>query len=110
MFNGWIPMDALEESSETRQDTMSEGGRALVCRRISKALMIPLWVLCSSGCDESLPPRSEPAQVVEASLAPPYAYIPIQDGKPTGTEGFLTASLRNIYDEVLQKDARIQGT
>ena len=103
-------MDALEESSETHQDTLWEGGRALVCTRISSILIVSLSVLSSSGCDESLPPRSEPARVVEASVSPPYSYIPIQDGNPTGTEGFLTASLRNIYDDALQKEAHLQGT
>ncbi len=81
-----------------------------MCKQSSNLLIITSWVLFCSGCDESLPPRSEPTQVIMASVAPPYAYIPVQDGVPTGTEGFLTASLTNIYDDVLQKEANIGGS
>jgi hypothetical protein len=82
----------------------------LACKSSFNILIIVSCLLFSSACDESLPPRSEPSQVVEASVAAPYSYIQVQDGVPIGNDGYLTASLTNVYDDVLQKEARIQGT
>jgi len=73
-------------------------------------LIIALSALFCSGCDESLPPRSDPENILIASLAPPLEIIEFEDGVPIRTAGSYMAWLKNIHNEALQKEAKIQAT
>jgi hypothetical protein len=76
----------------------------------SSVLAIVSCVLLLSGCDESLPPRSDPTDILHASVAPPHEMIEMQDGVPIRDAGELIASLKNVYTEVLQKEANVEAT
>lgn len=71
-------------------------------------LAIVVWALVLPGCDESLPPRSDPTNILQAALVPPSGFIVIKDGMPVAYAGLFGASIKNIYTEALQKDADIQ--
>lgn len=74
----------------------------------SSVLTIALGVLFVAGCDESLPPRSDPTNILQPSLIPPHDIIEMQDGMPIRSAGAFSASLKNTYSEVLEKEADIQ--
>ena len=79
-------------------------------KRSSSILAVVSWVLIASGCDESLPPRTDPVNILQPSLTAPYDVIEMQDGIPIRSAGSFTPSLKNVYSEVLQKEADIQVT
>jgi hypothetical protein len=68
-----------------------------------------LMLITMVSCDESLPPREQPATVLVPSieiLNPPI--IAIRDSLPTGTTGAFLVKVLNVYDEVLQDTARVR--
>jgi hypothetical protein len=64
-----------------------------------------------TGCDESLPPRVEPEDVLVASVDNLAGTVTFQIGatEPDGSNGAFFLQLRNIYDEVLQDSALVRG-
>lgn len=73
-------------------------------------LAAAFWVLFASGCDESLPPRTDPVNFLQASFTPPFEHIEYKDSMVQPPSGRLSASIKNLYDEVLQKEVDIQVT
>jgi hypothetical protein len=68
-----------------------------------------LMVIMLVSCDESLPPREQPATVLLPSieiLNPPI--IAIRDSLPIGTTGAFLVKVLNVYDEVLQDTSRVR--
>ena len=82
----------------------------MACRWTFSVPVIALWALLSPGCDESLPPRTDPENVLIASLQPPHDVIEMSDGAPIRTAGSYIAYLKNSHDEALQKEADIRAT
>jgi len=70
-------------------------------------IFLLLFALC--GCDESLPPRNEPAQVLETSfqVLQPGTVI-IRDSLAAGMQGAFSSSVKNVYVEVLQDTERVR--
>jgi hypothetical protein len=79
-----------------------------VYKWISSLLAIACWGFLGSGCDESLPPRSDPVNILQPSLIPPHEIIEMKDGVPIREAGAIIVSLKNIYTEVLQKEADVE--
>ena len=78
---------------------------------IYKRLWILLLLLLSLGglsCDESLPPRNDPPQVLAYSLAVHDGIVPVRNGLPSGLVGGFETFARNVYNEVLSDTQRIQ--
>ena len=70
-----------------------------------------LVLLCavSLTCDESLPPRGDPQSILQASLSVVEGVVMVQpDGNPSNA-GVFTLTVRNMYNEVLQADALLEG-
>jgi hypothetical protein len=82
----------------------------LVFKWSSRVLATVICVLFASGCDESLPPRSDPQNFLQASVASPYDYATFKDSSILPPSGKIVASLKNLYDDVLEKEADIQVT
>ncbi len=69
------------------------------------------------GCDESLPPRSEPAEFLAAGLGVPTEPVIIRHGYPGipswgeihGATGSFQVWATNLHDEVLQETALIRA-
>ena len=87
---------------------MSEGGHALAYKWSSSVSVIVAFVLLASGCDESLPPRSDPTNILQASIDMPLEYVELKDGMLIPYSGRLSASIKNTYTEVLQQKADIK--
>ncbi len=63
-----------------------------------------------SGCDEPLPARNDPSNVLEPSVAFQEGIITVSGGSLVGHNGSFDARLRNTYVEVLEGEPRIHGT
>jgi len=76
-----------------------------------------LLAVLQGGCDESLPPRSEPVEFLGAGLGVPTEPVIIHHGYPGipswgeihGATGSLQVSATNLHDEVLQESALIRA-
>jgi len=73
-----------------------------------------VWMLTFvffSGCDESLPPRAEPVDVLVASIdnLPGTVTFQINATGPDGIYGAFFLQLKNTYVEVLQESALVKG-
>ncbi len=76
-----------------------------------------LLAALQGGCDESLPPRSEPAEFLAAGLTVPTEPVIIRHGYPGipswgevhGSTGSVQVLATNIHDEVLQESALIRA-
>jgi hypothetical protein len=79
--------------------------------KLNSSILAALFLaLPFAGCDESLPPRNQPLNFLEASLAPPHPVVEIENGQPIKDAGSFIATLKNSYDDVLQKKADIRAT
>jgi hypothetical protein len=74
-----------------------------------------IWMVClclgvsALSCDESLPPRIEPANVVAYGVSSSGASVVVTGGEvPTNATYSLTAM--NRYDDVISDDARLNGS
>lgn len=74
----------------------------------SSVPLIVAFVLLASGCDESLPPRSDPTNILQASFDVPLENVELKDGVLLPYSGRLSASIKNTYTEVLQQKADIK--
>jgi hypothetical protein len=74
----------------------------------SSVPLIVAFVLLASGCDESLPPRSDPTNILQASFDVPLENVELKDGMLLPYSGRLSASIKNTYTEVLQQKADIK--
>jgi hypothetical protein len=54
------------------------------------------------SCDESLPPRSEPQQFLQASYSVASGTVVVRNSAIVGLGGTFAIALKNIYSEVLQ--------
>jgi hypothetical protein len=73
-------------------------------RIIIVPLVFALW-----GCDESLPPRNDPVQVLQTSIRVLYpGTVVIRDSLPLGLMGAFSSSVKNVYNEVLQDTERVR--
>ncbi len=69
-----------------------------------------LFLLLLGGCDESLPPRNDPVQVLDVSMGGLVHEVVFDSlGVSRGQVPF-RIRVNNVYDEVLQWEALIQGT
>lgn len=63
-----------------------------------------------ASCEESLPPREDPPQVLTASLSVEPGPAILEDSISVGRGGTINMDVTNLYDEVLQDTAQIRGT
>jgi hypothetical protein len=98
--------EQMYEIQQTRM-TMKRYIRRLFSFPVLPAAIV--MVIGPVGCDESLPPRIEPAVVLVPSISVlrPVS-IAIRDSMPVGTAGAFEARVLNVYDDVLQDTARIR--
>lgn len=85
--------------------------RLRACRGLASGF---LFVLASlAGCDESLPPREELKQYLEASVRSDTSIIDVNIGNVTidiRNDINITGSVRNLTDEVLSDEADVRLT
>lgn len=70
------------------------------------------WSACVVGlpaCDESLPSRVDPEQVLTYAITSSGGAITVESGEVTGGGGLFSLSAKNVYDEVLSDKARLIG-
>jgi hypothetical protein len=72
--------------------------------------MLVLIGIAGWSCDESLPPRTEPAEVLRTTfLIHQDQDVVVQDSEVVGTaEGTFEFFVKNVHDEVLQDSQRIE--
>jgi len=63
-----------------------------------------------SSCEETLPPREEPRNFLVATIGLNPGPVVIQDSTGSAREGSFVLELKNLFDEVLQDSALVQGT
>jgi len=72
-------------------------------------IIILLIILVPWGCDESLPPRNDPVQVLQTSFRVLYqGTVVMRDSLPLGLMGAFSSSVKNVYYEVLQDTERVR--
>lgn len=72
-------------------------------------IIIVLLFLATWGCDESLPPRNDPAQVLQTSVSVLFpGTIVIRDSLPVGTPGAFSSSVKNVFVEALEDTQRVR--
>ena len=80
------------------------------CFRKSTASILSIILLgVFSQCDESLPPRTDPLQFFSVSFESIPGPVTMKGGEPQGGNGGFRFTMKNLHDEVLQGDARVQG-
>jgi hypothetical protein len=82
----------------------------LITERTLRALTAGLLAVASLGCDESLPPRDDPTEIVRARLFAMDTRLVMLDSV-TVTMGSLMVriELENLYDDVLDGPAQVRG-
>lgn len=76
--------------------------------RVIAALIVGAVALSAAGCDESLPPREVPPQVLVPSVS--YAGQTVRvEADAISSGGILRVEMKNIYDEVLSETAGVQA-
>jgi hypothetical protein len=83
--------------------------------RVSRCLSGVFFLALASlaGCDESLPPRDEPRQFIEASVRSDTSYIDVAIGNVSvdiRNDINISGAVRNLTDEVLSDDADVRLT
>jgi hypothetical protein len=72
-------------------------------------IIILLLIFAPWGCDESLPPRNDPEQVLQTSFQVVFpGTVVIRDSIPAGMPGAFSSSVKNVYREVLQDTQRVR--
>jgi len=71
--------------------------------RVSSTISLLISFLFST-CDESLPPRNEPRDFLQANYGVSEGAVEIRDSTVQNLAGTVVISVKNIYVEVLQED------
>lgn len=66
-------------------------------------------IVCMPACDESLPSRVEPENVIEYGTVSAGSYVKVDHGVVV-TSDVISLTAKNLYDDVLSDKARIIGT
>ena len=77
--------------------------------RIASIILSALTCLLFYQCDESLPPRSDPLQYIGGSFQSLPGPVTIRGGLPQSGSGGFRLEVKNLHDEVLQGEARVQA-
>lgn len=64
--------------------------------------------LLSAGCDEELPPQSNPKELFISTVTSQYQYI--SDARPTQSSIDIFVVYKNFYEETLEDFASLKGT
>lgn len=76
---------------------------------LSGFLPVLLLVVVISGCEESLPPRIQPEQFLASTISVRDTVVTIDDGVATTGGGAFFLGLTNLYEDVLDGQARVVG-
>jgi hypothetical protein len=90
-------------------NTIPFSDRSAPSRRGRRLLVWAVLASALIGCEESLPPREPPRTVLQPSLTVTRpGEVVLRDSVLQGTGGAFLATVKNIYDDVLQDSGRIR--